>query len=77
MSREQIIERIGQINEAIDTLKQHGLNSVSAISPDNQGGDDSSSEASMDQSALGQIGQELDELERERTELEAKLHELK
>jgi hypothetical protein len=66
-------ERVTQIEQVIAELRGHRINSVSAITEDNKIQDDSGTEAADDQASLGMIRQQIEQLEREKTELEAKI----
>ncbi len=72
ISPETAQERITQIDKAIGELYRK-INDVSAISEENRDTDDAGPEAADDQVSLGLIRQEIEELQRERGELEATL----
>jgi hypothetical protein len=68
-------ERVSQIDQTIAELRSRQINRVSAISEENKETNDSGTEAAEDQATLGLIRQEVEELERERSELDAKIQQ--
>ncbi len=75
MTPEQIRERIGQIDRAIITLKDN-LNRIPGETQESSQGDDDAVETEMMEPRFGEVSQEIQDLERERKELEDKLHQL-
>lgn len=75
LSREALAERIAQIDKAI-IAAQDGLDRIPADYEESPSGDDNATESQGTTQALGGISQELDELRREKAELQAQLDSL-
>jgi hypothetical protein len=71
-TRKELLERIGQIDKAI-IAAEDGLDRVPADYEESKSGDDNATESQGTQQALGGVSQELEELRREKAELQSLL----